>query len=334
MNKRKEILLAVFVVICVLPTMSQNDAHGITTIVEYKNWKIFDGASSREGALRETTIINEMQYVTSNGSNYYRQSGDKIYQYCTSDSCEQLLFDYGVNVGNVFPLYHNLNLIVENVVDTLITTKTLQGNVEKAHRCIYLRGIEDPSFTDVWIEGLGSIHYGIFRPDTKDKISSSRLLVSAVAKEVIMFPFHEGKHCGTDANLNVKIIGDTTQLNFKLVNDSLHVYGYYHTNCVGELYCMAEQETDIVKLSFSEFRSAANCVDYHAIDFKLPGFSQNCYTIFIENQIVSTVRKENTSIHLKQPSEIPTPYYNLQGRKVANPTRGIYIKDGKKIAVD
>ena len=27
-------------------------------------------------------------------------------------------------------------------------------------------------------------------------------------------------------------------------------------------------------------------------------------------------------------------YYDLQGRKVANPTRGIYIKDGKKIAVD
>lgn len=33
------------------------------------------------------------------------------------------------------------------------------------------------------------------------------------------------------------------------------------------------------------------------------------------------------------PSAI-TPYYDLQGRKVANPTRGIYIKDGKKIAVD
>ena len=29
-----------------------------------------------------------------------------------------------------------------------------------------------------------------------------------------------------------------------------------------------------------------------------------------------------------------TPYYDLMGRPVANPTRGIYIKDGKKIAVD
>ena len=29
-----------------------------------------------------------------------------------------------------------------------------------------------------------------------------------------------------------------------------------------------------------------------------------------------------------------THYYDLQGRPVAAPTRGIYIKDGKKIAVD
>ena len=30
---------------------------------------------------------------------------------------------------------------------------------------------------------------------------------------------------------------------------------------------------------------------------------------------------------------VVTPYYDLQGRKVANPTRGIYIKDGKKVII-
>ena len=29
----------------------------------------------------------------------------------------------------------------------------------------------------------------------------------------------------------------------------------------------------------------------------------------------------------------PTPYYDLQGRKVVNPTRGIYIKDGRKVVI-
>lgn len=37
---------------------------------------------------------------------------------------------------------------------------------------------------------------------------------------------------------------------------------------------------------------------------------------------------------MKNEEMITTPYYDLQGRPVESPTRGIYIKDGKKIAVD
>ena len=45
-------------------------------------------------------------------------------------------------------------------------------------------------------------------------------------------------------------------------------------------------------------------------------------------------KKEETLVVPIQQSDTSSPYYDLQGRKVANPTRGIYIKDGKKIAVD
>ena len=37
---------------------------------------------------------------------------------------------------------------------------------------------------------------------------------------------------------------------------------------------------------------------------------------------------------MKNEEMITTPYYDLQGSPVEIPTRGIYIKDGKKIAVD
>jgi hypothetical protein len=44
--------------------------------------------------------------------------------------------------------------------------------------------------------------------------------------------------------------------------------------------------------------------------------------------------KPGTSVAAPMVNQTPTPYYDLMGRPVANPTRGIYIKDGKKIAVD
>ncbi len=47
----------------------------------------------------------------------------------------------------------------------------------------------------------------------------------------------------------------------------------------------------------------------------------------------SKEEKPGTSIAAPVINKAPTPYYDLQGRPVANPTRGIYIKDGKKVII-
>ena len=207
----------------------------------------------------------------------------------------------------------------------------LAGKVEKRHKCLYLRGIEDASFTDVWVEGLGSLHYGIFRPATKAEASALRLLTCVCTEEVTMLPFHEEGCCGADTNLNLNITGDSTQLNFALIGDSLHIYGYYRTNCAGELYCLAKQGSNAVELTFSEYRPATNCFDYHAIDFRLPGFTQENYTIWHSGKVVNTI--ERTKINQPMNNPPSTPYYDLQGRPVANPIRGVYIKEGKIVLI-
>jgi hypothetical protein len=38
-----------------------------------------------------------------------------------------------------------------------------------------------------------------------------------------------------------------------------------------------------------------------------------------------------TSVVLPKANDEASPYYDLMGRPVANPTRGIYIKDGRKV---
>ena len=41
----------------------------------------------------------------------------------------------------------------------------------------------------------------------------------------------------------------------------------------------------------------------------------------------------NTLVTLPQTKERATPYYDLQGRPVVSPTRGVYIKDEKKVVI-
>ena len=43
--------------------------------------------------------------------------------------------------------------------------------------------------------------------------------------------------------------------------------------------------------------------------------------------------RDNTSIEGINADNPDTPYYDLQGRKVENPVRGLYIKDGKKVMI-
>ena len=47
----------------------------------------------------------------------------------------------------------------------------------------------------------------------------------------------------------------------------------------------------------------------------------------------SKEEKPGTSVATPMVNRTPTPYYDLMGRPVANPTRGIYIKDGRKVAI-
>ena len=43
--------------------------------------------------------------------------------------------------------------------------------------------------------------------------------------------------------------------------------------------------------------------------------------------------KPGNSVAAPMVTKVLTPYYDLQGRPVVNPMRGIYIKDGKKVVV-
>ena len=51
------------------------------------------------------------------------------------------------------------------------------------------------------------------------------------------------------------------------------------------------------------------------------------------NQYLYERTETNVEELTHKPSTDATPYYDLMGRKVTNPTRGIYIKDGRKVVI-
>ena len=109
--------------------------------------------------------IDGVDYIKEGEGRYaYRQDGDKVYCYSFAEGKESLVMDFGLEVGDIFTLYEGFDVVVEQKSDTLLAF----WNAQMTCKRLLLRGVEQPDFTDTWIEGIGSLRYGINLPKAWD----------------------------------------------------------------------------------------------------------------------------------------------------------------------
>ena len=114
------------------------------------------------------------------------QDRDRFFYYDKTFHKEsQLLMDFSATVGDVIPYVIEetpINLRVENVSDTVFATST-----DKQKRiCIYVKDMAR-DLTDVWIEGIGSIKYGIESLSMAFVTGSIPLLVKCTKGDVVLY---------------------------------------------------------------------------------------------------------------------------------------------------
>ena len=313
---------------------------------DYKNfsfgdeWMVYTKNGEEWTFLREKTIINGLTYRPDFDRKFcYRQDGDKIYRYSVLEDKELLVIDYGLQVGDIFPLCEGLSLQVEDVSDTTIVffdwdEETLDSTVCKR---LHLKGVEHPQFKDEWVEMFGSMRYGINPPAKAEDLGQSHLMYAAFGEFIHMCDFSLQGVWGMEAVLGEEYprsseYVEMDPIEFSLRNDSLHIGGYIRNDCAGPLYILFERGADEITLSTYELPWDADCYSFFKIDISLPGFSQDKYTIKYRESTFE-VTQGDVSIDDVESDVVITPYYDLQGRPVAHPTRGIYIKDGKKVVI-
>lgn len=143
---------------------------------------------------------------------------------------------------------------------------------------------------------------------------------------------------GTDTNVNLNLEGETQALTAEIGEESIHITGYCYSNCGMGLYCVAEEQDGSIALTFYEVGViGATCMGNHYVDFTIPRLAEQVDEIYAYGPYDPSARFEvkmqgNTSVATILKETI-TPYYDLTGRKVAHPTRGIYIKDGRKVII-
>lgn len=143
---------------------------------------------------------------------------------------------------------------------------------------------------------------------------------------------------GTDANVDLNKTAEQQELKAVIEEDSIHISGYYYSNCGTGQYCIAEEFNGCISLTFYECGGeSVDCMENHYVDFTIPRLAEQIDRIYACDSYDQSVKMEvkvkgSTSVDAVLKETI-APYYDLMGRPVANPTRGIYIRNGHKVVL-
>ena len=133
--------------------------------------------------------------------------------------------------------------------------------------------------------------------------------------------------------------GDIPELTITPEGDSLHVTGWLVYECAGNHYCKYEIKGDsIVLITIEDSRELVDCIFVYSVDFKIGPFKgDKCVvTVFESHRGKNTLTFDFTSvapIDADSPA-VPESVYDLQGRQVATPSNGIYIRNNKKVLIE
>ena len=123
--------------------------------------------------------------------------------------------------------------------------------------------------------------------------------------------------------------------------DSLHVTGWLAYTCKGtKHYCTYEINGESIALEGVEAipEDVPTCVSCYSVDFWIGPFRENrCSATVCEfYRGKNTLTFDFTSvapIDADSPA-VPESVYDLQGRQVAAPSKGIYIRNNKKVLIE
>ncbi len=195
---------------------------------------------------------------------------------------ERLVFDMGLQVGDRF--VWSEEQAWENMIVTGIDYREIEGVKRK---CIYLCCAEDPNITDIWIEGIGSMIYGI-ENEPLMKVGASTKMISCIENGIEVYSdepldyeytplvregvvweyFHDGWTPDQGYYSRIYISGEEN------INDTIY-HKCYIVNPYSKNECIAylrEEDKKVYLLSFDEhvmFQYNTNGQEMLIYDFNL-----------------------------------------------------------------
>lgn len=274
--------------------------------------------------------IDRNEYYLSRDGRYgFRQDGNRIYCYTIAEGKETMVMDFGLEVGDVFPLYEGFSLKVEMISDTLISS---DWGTDVTCKRLHLRGIEQPAFRDMWVEGFGSVRYGINPPKSIDKLLCSDLMYAVSGEFIYMVNFSRDDKWGLEVPLGEEHPNtdlpyppyewQNDSVAFTLSDGRLNIDGYVWNDCFGPLYMLIREEGETITINTYELPDYADCYSYYKTNVTVAGLDQDRYTLLYNGKNLELAKDSTTVLLPAKPPYLVTD--GLQWAKCCHYHTGEY----------
>ena len=311
--------------------------------------------------MKGDSIVNGRKYVKTiveeTDTLLYRQEGDIVYWLDANLQNDVPLLDFSLHVGDEFTYSNDEKYVV-------VETGTLKEYSERnfyynyeifTPQMLRLRSLNNGE-EDVWIEGIGSVQWGIIPACLAENLRSCKEKdVKPDYARVIHSPCSEFNVNEADYKLQFFSLGEDDftiedfkpVIDFAFINDTLHITGKAVLNCLSS-YAECRLDRVNIDVSIHQISEGAEpeCAVGRIVDIKIPGFEAGTYQVGVSGKDhVTLVCKGADDINKIENEKMrngvnENATYDLSGRQMVNGKwlngklqKGIYIHDGKKVVL-
>ena len=295
--------------------------------------------------------IYKKMFVGESDTLLYRQEEDRVFMY--KDGHEVLLLDYGLKEGDIFESAWGEKFLVTKCI-TCNPFYEYYGEWKKCislyvkddiPKILHLKSLDDNTREDEWMEGIGSVEWGIIPFQTYQQLG-------VFEKKPLRAHLMHGSTFGMYARFEV-IEESYAKIPFEpLPCDYTVAYSFSgDTLCVKDVCeltyesCDAECLTKENVINLNVYSTAMTMSKVaRSFILKIPGFKPRTYDIYLNGRLrrKALVCGDTDAINKIEDVEmvnskwIDGKYYDLSGRQMVNGKfqKGIYIQDGKKVVME
>lgn len=269
---------------------------------------------------------------------YYREESGKVYCYSAISQKEDLQYDFTLNSGDIF----STNVYERDAEFDVKETGYIKVNgIDYRTQTLLMRPIEElgnETSQTTWIEGIGNLDSP--EPINVPTVGGGKFILTYVTNELtgdyFPLPFTDRHLRGQQLVLGKESEGETENLEYEFINDTLHVFGTMMTGCTPNQYIYCSDDKDgIITFKTVEMPPYADCRALHQVDMYFAGFGAGNYHIGEDDAIILTCKPNAADgiTDIKLNSNENSTIFTLQGIKLASPQKGLNIIGGKKVLI-